>query len=372
VHYGFAGKPPQPGNCTFDLWPDLSEMGPEEKFATSFRHQDGSPAFLFSSYRKDTVARHFQWMEEYGIDGVFLQRFGASLKEPRVRNHRDVVLKNVQAGARDTGRAWALMYDLSGLQKGDIEKHLIADWKRLVDGGLLTSDKRYLHHDRKPVIAVWGIGFNDGRDYSLDECEQLIRFLKNDPDYGGNTVMLGVPTYWRTLERDTIPDPQLHEIIQLADIVNPWTVGRYENPQAATDYANTTMREDIAWADEQDLDYLPVLFPGFSWHNLEKARGREAALGQIPRRQGRFLWAQAEGAKKAGANMAYVAMFDEIDEGTAIFKIDNDPPIGESPFLTFENVPGDHYLWLTGQITRGFRASEVWPNDMPTRESSAP
>ena len=82
----------------------------------------------------------------------------------------------------------------------------------------------------KPVVAVWGIGFNDGRKYSLEECERLVRFLKQDQQYGGSTVMIGVPTCWRTLDRDSVPDKRLHEIIRQADIVSPWTVGRYNSP----------------------------------------------------------------------------------------------------------------------------------------------
>ena len=42
----------------------------------------------------------------------------------------------------------------------------------------------------------------------------------------------------------------------------------------------------------------------------------------------------------------YLAMFDEIDEGTAFFKCANEVPVGESPFLSFEGVPSDRYLWL--------------------------
>jgi hypothetical protein len=48
-------------------------------------------------------------------------------------------------------------------------------------------------------------------------------------------------------------------------------------------------------------------------------------------------------------------MFDEVDEGTAIFKIRNDPPVGESPFAAEPEIPGDHYLWLTGMGTRLLR-----------------
>ncbi len=33
----------------------------------------------------------------------------------------------------------------------------------------------------------------------------------------------------------------------------------------------------------------------------------------------------------------------------------NNPPVGESPFLTFEGLPSDHYLWLAGQGGRLIR-----------------
>jgi len=39
-------------------------------------------------------------------------------------------------------------------------------------------------------------------------------------------------------------------------------------------------------------------------------------------------------------------MFDEVDEGTAVFKCTNQVPIGKSPFKTFEGLPSDHYLKL--------------------------
>jgi len=369
THYGAGRNGLKPGHCTIDLWPDMREMDKDEKFATAFQHKDGSTAYLFSPYQSKTVLRHFKWMKDSGIDGVFLQRFASSTKSPHSLNHRNVVTANVQAGANQYGRTWAMMYDLSGLKKGDIGKYLIEDWKRLVDRMKIKEDKSYLHHHGKPVVAVWGIGFKDGRHYTLDECEQLVFFLKSDKKYGGNTVMLGVPTGWRTLSRDALNDQKLHEIILKADIVSPWTVGRFSSPASAEKHAESWVKPDIAWTKKNHLDYLPVAFPGFSWRNLRKSQGLNKKLDQIPRLKGEFLWSQAIAYKKAGARMLYVAMFDEVDEGTAIFKCTNNPPVGDSPFLTYEGLPTDHYLWLTGKTGELMRSKIPATRKMPRRKS---
>ncbi|WOO39670.1 glycoside hydrolase family 71/99-like protein [Rubellicoccus peritrichatus] len=369
VHFGPGGHF-APGECTIDLWPDMSEMDLDEKYPTSFRHQDGKTAYVFSSYNWKTVMRHFRWMQEHGIDGVFLQRFGASVRRQNAMyDHRNVVTSNVQAGANRYGRTWAMMYDLSGLRAGEIEKVVIEDWKRLVDRMKITSDKSYLHHKGKPVVAVWGIGFGDDRKYTLDECEKLVKFLKNDKQYGGNTVMLGVPTYWRSLSRDSVSDKALHDIILQADIVSPWTVGRYGSLQQVGGYAKDVLGPDIEWTKQNNFDYLPVAFPGFSWQNLQKTRGKDVKLNQIPRLDGQFLWSQAASFKQAGAEMLYVAMFDELDEGTAIFKCTNDPPVGESHFVTYEGLQSDHYLWLTGRIGELLRSESNATANMPIRNT---
>ncbi len=122
-------------------------------------------------------------------------------------------------------------------------------------------------------------------------------------------------------------------------------------------------RADVAWCEERGLDYMPVAFPGFSWHNMRPA----APLDQIPRRGGQFLWTQLKAAKQVGARMAYVAMFDEMDEGTAIFKCTNDPPRGESKFVADKELPSDHYLWLTGEAAKMFREECQVTDAMPTR-----
>ena len=73
---------------------------------------------------------------------------------------------------------------------------------------------------------------------------------------------------------------------------------------------------------------------------------------QIPRNKGSFLWKQIAGAIEAGAEMIYVAMFDEIDERTAIYKCTNNVPVGKSKFVDNEGQPSDFYLRLTGGATK--------------------
>ncbi|MEX2185774.1 MAG: glycoside hydrolase family 71/99-like protein [Pirellulales bacterium] len=367
THYGHGGRF-EPGACTIDLWPDLSELDDDEKFATAFRHADGSAAQVFSSIHPKTVARHFEWMQQYGIDGVFVQRFAVETFGAKNLRHCNTVLAHCRDAANRHGRAYAVMYDLSGLRGGQMQR-VIDDWKLLVDRMKIAhdeKDKAYLHENGKPVVAVWGIGFNDDRSYTLDECLELVRFLKDDAKYGGATVMIGVPTGWRTLDADSVRDERLHDVVLAADIVSPWTVGRYISPKTAADHAQRRWKADIAWCREHGKEYLPVAFPGFSWHNLR----RDAPLDQIPRLKGQFLWTQYAEAKKLGATMIYQAMFDEVDEGTAIFKCTNDPPVGESRFLTYEGLPTDHYLWLTGMGGKLLRG-EIEPTEAPPPRENA-
>jgi len=88
----------------------------------------------------------------------------------------------------------------------------------------------------------------------------------------------------------------------------------------------------------------------------------------IPRLGGKFLWKQYVEAKKVGATMIYQAMFDEVDEGTAIFKCTNNPPVGASKFLTYEGLPSDYYLWLVGQAGRMLRGEIPLTEEIPKRK----
>lgn len=355
------------GHCTIDLWPDVSGLDADERYDTAFRHKDGSVAQVFSSANAKTVSRHHRWMRDHGIDGVALQRFGNALKSRKLRRMRDRVLENTRKAAAEHGRLWMNMYDLSGMKRGQPQDVVAEDWRKLVDQLGVTKDKTYLHHQGKPVVAVWGVGFNDKRDYTLADCAELIESVS----VGGRfSIMLGTPYHWRDQGRDAVKDPGLHDVLRKADILSPWAVGRMNTPGDAADRLASHLSPDLTWCNDAGLAYLPVIFPGFSWHNLDKSRGRSSKLDQIPRLGGQFLWAQAESARRAGAESVYVAMFDEIDEATAIFKCTNNPPVSQSPFLDYEGLSSDHYLWLTGRIAERLRQGKGQPiAEMPNRNS---
>jgi hypothetical protein len=87
IHYEKSDGDFEPGRCSIDLWPDVSELDKDEKYPTAFRHADGSVAYVFSSFNEKTVVRHFKWMLDYGIDGAFVQRFAIQTYEPEDLNH---------------------------------------------------------------------------------------------------------------------------------------------------------------------------------------------------------------------------------------------------------------------------------------------
>ena len=345
----------KPGKCTIDLWPDVSEY--EKTYETAFKLPDETPAKVFSSYDASTTDLHFKWMKQYGIDGVFMQRFVVSIRNQKGKDNYNKILNNAVLSAEKYDRAICLMYDLSGMEAGE-EDILIRDWKELCEKYKLVSrnNNHYVYHHGKPLVAVWGIGFNDRRKYGYEQVKKIIDFLKSE----GCSILVGVPTHWRTLTIDAVSDTRLLELVKQADIVHPWLVGRFDNH--TYEPYRKSIEEDIKWCKANGKDYMPVLFPGFSWHNMKK----DAPQNMIPRLGGRFFWQQVKGAVDAGAESLYLAMFDEIDEGTAFFKCTNTPPLGESSFITYEGEAPDHYLWLAGEAAKYLRG-ELRSSRMPVR-----
>lgn len=370
VHYGTDGRL-DATHVHLDLWPDTAEYA--QTYPTLLTNGDGSVARVFSSWDPSTTDLHFRWMQQYGVDGVFMQRFFDVTRTPDNRRQGRVILANALTASKKYGRAIAVMYDLSGLRaEGENCDSIMQDWRELVDDLKLTSqgtNQTYLYNHGKPVVGIWGLGFPD-RPYNLRHIgiEKLIDFLKHDPQYGGCAVMLGVPTYFRTLDVDCLPDPYLHDVIRSADLVMPWMVQRFTPLlHREMERYDAQVKADLAWCKERQVEYVPCIYPGFSWFNLSKTEfGGVHPLDQIPRQRGKFYWNQISTAMAAGATQFYVAMFDEMDEGTAIFKCSSHPPINGS-FVSYSGVPTDHYLWLTGQAGKMLRGEIPYTKEMPAR-----
>ena len=208
-----------------------------------------------------------------------------------------------------------------------------------------------------PLVTIWGVGFNDGRKYSVDFVSRLVDYFQNDPLAGQCAVMLGVPTYWRTGGSDVVTGAEYTRLINLlkkVDIVLPWHTGRFDRTAFNNNVYKNLIAGDVTWCTTNNVDYAPVLSPGFSWRNL---KGDANLIGK-PRENGLYYWDMARAAIEGGVKMLYTGMFDEMNEGTQIFKIDNNPPANTISFLTYETKPEDFYLWLSGEIRRGLKGKQ--------------
>jgi hypothetical protein len=356
-----------PGCSAVDFWPDMTEY--TKTYKSPFQFPNGNDAYLFSPYDEETVDLHFKWMKDYGIDGVFMQRFVVEIKSTNTKGkrHFNKVLENALKAAKKYGRAICVMYDLSGCSAADVA-YIEQDWNELQTLFNLfsnTANPTYLRHNKKPLMVIWGVGFNDNRQYTTADVDKVVDKIKGPTKK--TSVMLGVPYFWRTLKNDTETSPALHTLIKKCDIVMPWAVGRYGNDNY-NNVAGGELAGDIQWCTTNSITYVPLAFPGFSWGNL---RMDAAQYNSIPRFKGDFLWKQVAGAKISGAQSLYVAMFDEIDEGTAIFKCarEADLPLhGSRKFIGIDNdLASDYYLWLTGQAAKWFHGDNGFSVTKPVR-----
>lgn len=363
-HYQGPNNTFAPGITNVDFWPDMAEY--TKTYKSPFKFANGSDAYLYSPYDEESVDLHFKWMKDYGIDGVHMQRFVGEIKSsnPSGKKHFNKVLTNALKAAKKYGRAISVMYDLSGCSSADVA-YLEQDWKELVSTFKLydkVENPTYLWHNKKPLMTIWGVGFNDNRNYTIANVNALVDKLKSAEKKV--SVMLGVPYYWRSFGSDTENSPALHQLIKKADIIMPWAVGRY----GMDNYSPNNLRQDMQWCKTNNVDYVPLVFPGFSWGNMHKD---PTLYNSIPRRKGDFLWTQVAGAVQFGAKSLYVAMFDEIDEGTAIFKCarESETPLnGDLRFVGIENdLPSDYYLWLTGQAAKWVHGQPGYNYQKPVR-----
>lgn len=359
---------PAEGTLTVDLYPDLrefktSDLCPAGAFAIA-----GKQAYLFSAKTPAIVDAHFKWMQDYGLDGVYVQRFVGETGWKR--SGGDVVLRNIMKSAAAYGRVFAIEYDVSGASDAGFADLIKKDWMYLVDSLKLTSQPGYLFEGGKPVVSIWGIGFTDSHPPADPAvAASFISWFKTGADAKYRAYYMGgTPSWWRPLNQDARTDPAWKDVYKSMDAIQPWAVGRYSDDAGVDNWKKTAIVPDLAETKINGNFYLPVAFPGFSWKNLNAGPGN-----QIPRKGGKFLWHQAMNAKAAGAQGLKIAMFDEVDEGTAMFKVASkraDAP-DKGFWLTLDadglDLPSDWYLRVAGEITKVFHGTRAMSDSIPIR-----
>jgi hypothetical protein len=362
IHWSRNSRRIDPSSLSFEMWPDMSEYTAAERYeARGFTMPDGKPAQLFSSDNEATVLRHFEWMRDYGIDGAWLQHFVVDLpggpSESRYVSRRRV-LSHVRQAAHKTGRAWAITFDIAGMRSDRVFEVLTKEWKSLVDSGV-TTDPRYLHQGPRPVVEIWGfyLGNERGR-MSVALANQLIDFFKAPGPYSAFLVG-GGDWDWRRNR-----DPEWQAAVGRLDAYAPWNVGNYRKDPSGIKHASmSTWAEDKKECERRGVLWMPVVYPGFRWDNLQR---KPAGSTEISRNGGRFLWEQFHVVKTLGADCVFVAMFDEVDEGTAIFKVTSTPP-PQAQFLGYEGLPSDWYLRLVGEGAKMLRGERPPTEELPIR-----
>jgi hypothetical protein len=337
-----------PQGPVFDYWPDVSEFARQDLcILDSYKDRNGELARVYSAHNANVVGRHFEWIKNYNIDGVFLQNFFSDMRDELGILRRLHVTSTVAAAAERNDRVWSIMFDISDLQDDLAFSQFVKIWPRFKP--LVEKSKTYLYENGKPVVAIWGLGFGDSQHpISPSSANRIVDYLKRNQ---GLYIVGGVPWNWRIQGLDT-----WISVYERLDALNPWNVGSFGKQDM--DKLYTIAAQDKQWLDARNIFYICNVFPGFSWYNLQQG---QSPLNKIPRDGGEFYFNMVKTILRVKPHVLYTAMFDEVNEGTAIFKLvakkSDLPQPGTWNYLDIDGVslPNDWYLELAGLFTLAMR-----------------
>jgi len=293
-HYGQnRDLPPSPTNTTLVSWPDMREY--TKGYPTGYANLgNGQPATVLSSYDQQTVDTHFRWMQQYGCDTAALQRFNPFGGEGPIR---DAMTVKVRTAAEAFGRKFYIMYDVTNWT--NMQSEIKTDWTDKMRAH--TASSAYAKQNGKPVVCIWGFGFNDpGRPFAPAACLDVVNWFKAQGCY----VIGGVPTWWRTGVSDSRPG--FLDVYHAFNMISPWMVGRASDLAGLDSYYGEVNVPDQADCNARGIDYQPCVMPG------------ELSAGV--RRHGDFMWRHFYNMVRVGCQGIYISMFDEYNEGNQIAK----------------------------------------------------
>jgi hypothetical protein len=337
---------PSTTNKAISAWPDVRDY--TSTYLTKFGNLgNGQPATLFSSFSDQTINTQFKWMKDYGIDGAALQRFNPSGLEGPVR---DAMAAKTKIAAEANGVKFYIMYDVSGWT--NMQTEMKTDWTNKMSA--LTTSPMYAKQNGKPVVCIWGFGFNDSNHaFSAAQCIDVIKWFQSKGCY----VIGGVPTNWLKQESDS--RPLFLSAYKQFDMLSPWMVGRIGNANQSDGFYANINRADQAYCNSNGIDYQPCVLPG--------------DLSARQRAHGDFMWRQFYNMTRLGAQGIYISMFDEYNEGNQIAKTAESQafiPTG-SGFLALDEdgtpCSSDYYLRLTGDGAKMFKKIIPLTTTRPTK-----
>jgi hypothetical protein len=328
-------QPPSPSNNSIKAWPDMQEY--TKSYQTAYANLNGGgAATLFSSYDQSTVNTHFLWMQQNGCDTAALQRFNPNSSEGPTR---DAMAAKVASAAVAYGRKFYIMYDVSGWT--NMQTEIMTDWTSKMSA--YTASSAYARQNGKPVVCIWGFGFNDANHpWDAATCLSVVNWFKSQGCY----VIGGVPREWRTGTGGSRSG--YLGVYHAFNMLSPWMVGAI-GTAADSDNAYTTYTvPDEADCNANGVDYQPCVLPG------------DVSANQ--RVHGDFMWRQFYNMVRAGVQGIYISMFDEYGEGNQIAKTaatQAGVPAG-SGLLSLDQdgtaCSSDYYLRLTndgGRMLKG-------------------
>ena len=340
------------GHGNLENWPDVREY--TTTYQTPFGNLgNGEPATLFSSYDQQVLNKHFSWMAQYGIDCAALQRFTNEIDPGSVlKRQRDGVATMMRNAAEANNRKFYIMYDLSGGVATPT-----TDWTNTIVNSLhLTSSSAYARQNGKPVVCLWGIGYI-WLPLTAQQAIDMINFYKSQGCY----VIGGVPGSWRS--KDGYARADYDEVYKNLDMIMPWAVGGFTDinyPLWVQDNQN--------YCNSIGVDFQADAYPGFSFNNSQS----QSTRNEIPRSHGDFMWTQFATMRAAGVSSVYISMFDEMNEGTAIFKLAEDAsmvPAGRW-YLTLDadgvHTSSDFYLRLVNDAQKMIKGITPYQPTCPT------
>jgi len=257
--------------------------------------------------------------------------------------------EKVKNAAEKNGVKFYIMYDVSDWI--NMQSTIREDWTQKMSKYI--NSPAYAYQNGKPVINIWGFGFNDPqRPFAPAACLEVLNWFKSQGLY----VIGGVPTHWRREVEDSRPG--FLPVYNAFDMISPWMVGRISDIEGVDHFYNNVNLPDQQYCDANGIDYQPCVLPG--------------DLAERQRRHGDFMWRQFYNMVRVGVQGIYISMYDEYNEGNQIAKTAENAgqiPNG-SGFLTLDEdgtpCSSDYYLRLTGDGGRMLRGEIPLTENRPT------